>query len=105
MNYLLYFQTVGTDRNISDSVLEHRAELLSSFVKLYHRDLETVYEQCIANNGSYKTVADKFYHMFETYLPILQYNGSIFQNVSTLKIPPVRNLKLKLLFLLYLLYN
>ncbi|XP_031637723.1 uncharacterized protein LOC116350121 isoform X2 [Contarinia nasturtii] len=77
---------VGTDRNISQSLLEHRAELLSSLVRLFHCDIQTIYDQFSAS-GQYKNISEKLYHIFETYLPILQYNGNIFQNMPISKLP------------------
>lgn len=81
---------VGTDRNISDAALTYRSELLASVVRLYHRSLDTVYEQCMVS-ASYKTVTDKFYHIFETYLPLLQHQSSVFNSLPTLKMPPSAN--------------
>lgn len=77
---------MGTDRNISDYLLQHRADLLSSLVKFYHRDLQLVYDQ-FPLQSQYKNLSEKLYHIFETYLPILQYNGNIFQNVPKLRMP------------------
>lgn len=84
-----FILVVGTDRNISDSALTHRSELLATVVRLYHRSLETVYEHCMSISSNYKTVTDKFYHIFETYLPLLQHQSSVFNSVPTLKIPQV----------------
>lgn len=81
-------QAVGTDRNIAQSLLEHRAELLSSLLKLFHRDIQTIHDQFSAS-GQYKNLSEKLYHIFETYLPILQYNGNIFQNMPISKLPKV----------------
>lgn len=74
---------VGTDRNIQESLLIHRAELLVNILKVYHRDIETIFEQF----SEQKNFSDKLYHVFETYLPILQYNGSLLQNVYKLFLP------------------
>lgn len=83
-----FVKAVGTDRNVSQSLLEHRAELLSSLVKLFHHDIQTIYDQFSASN-QYKNMSEKLYHIFETYLPILQYNGNIFQNMPISKLPKV----------------
>lgn len=83
-----FFQAVGTDRNVSQSLLEHRAELLSSLLRLFHCDIQTIYDQFSAS-GQYKNMSEKLYHIFETYLPILQYNGNIFQNMPISKLPKV----------------
>lgn len=80
---------VGTDRCITDAALTYRSELLANVVRLYHKGLETVYEQCMANSSNYKTVTDKFYHIFEKYLPHLQHQSSVFNSLPTLKMPPV----------------
>lgn len=74
---------MGTDRNIQESLLNHRAELMVNILRLYHRDIETIFEQF----SEQKNFSDKLYHVFETYLPILQYNGSLLQNVYKLFLP------------------
>ncbi|CAD7011847.1 uncharacterized protein LOC101448490 isoform X2 [Ceratitis capitata] len=77
---------VGTDRNISDYLLQQRADLLASLVKFFHRDLQSVFDQ-FPQQAQYKNLSEKLYHIFETYLPILQRNGHIFQNVPKLRMP------------------
>lgn len=77
---------VGSDRNISEIVLEHRANFLYSLVKMYHCDINAIYDQS-SKNGQQTKFADKMYNIMESYLPLLQHNGNIFQNVSSLKIP------------------
>ncbi|XP_058979684.1 uncharacterized protein LOC131802923 isoform X2 [Musca domestica] len=81
-----FILAVGTDRNISDYLLQHRADLLSSLVKFYHRDLQLIYDQ-FALQSQNKNLSEKLYHIFETYLPILQYSGNVFQNIPKLRIP------------------
>ncbi|KAL1374416.1 hypothetical protein pipiens_018098, partial [Culex pipiens pipiens] len=81
-----FVMAVGSDRNISEVVLEHRANFLHSLLKLYHCDINTIYEQSNAA-GQQTKFADKLYGIIESYLPLLQFNGNIFQNVSSLKIP------------------
>lgn len=82
------FQAVGTDRNVNQSLLQHRAEMLSSLVRLFHCDIQTIYDQFSAS-GQYKNISEKLYHIFETYLPVLQYNANIFQNMPISKLPKV----------------
>ncbi|XP_062131811.1 uncharacterized protein LOC133842638 isoform X1 [Drosophila sulfurigaster albostrigata] len=79
---------VGTDRNIADQLLEHRANLLSSLLKFFHRDLQSLHEQYAqpAQQPS-RNLSEKLYHIFETYLPMLQRNGNTFQNVPKLRMP------------------
>ncbi|XP_055592952.1 uncharacterized protein LOC129744454 [Uranotaenia lowii] len=76
---------VGSDRNISENVLEHRANFLYTLVKMYHCDINAIHE--IYSNDQESKFPDKIYSIMESYLPLLQYNGNIFQNVSSLKIP------------------
>ncbi|KAH8376137.1 hypothetical protein KR200_001841 [Drosophila serrata] len=79
---------VGTDRNIGDELLEHRAELLSSLLKFFHRDLQTLYDQyALPPALNSRNLSEKLYHIFETYLPMLQRNGNTFQNVPRLRMP------------------
>lgn len=83
-----FVMAIGTDRNIHESILEHRAELLTSFIQLFHKNLQTIHEQ-FTISGQYKNLSDKFYHIFETYLPILQYNGLVLQNMPISLLPKV----------------
>lgn len=90
-----FILAIGTDRNLSNSILEHRANLLTSLVAFFHRDIQTMHDQFIAGDqtdgggggGTYKSLSEKLYHIFETYLPILQYNGNIFQNMPISRLP------------------
>ncbi|KAH8401247.1 hypothetical protein KR009_004023, partial [Drosophila setifemur] len=89
-NFLItsFIQAVGTDRNIGDQLLEHRAELLSSLLKFFHRDLQTLYDQyALPPAMTSRNLSEKLYHIFETYLPMLQRNGNTFQNVPRLRMP------------------
>lgn len=79
------FKAVGTDRNIDDWLLEYRADILNSLVSFFHNDIQIVSEQYPA----YTNFKEKLYSMFETYLRILQYSGSIFSNVPLLQLPKV----------------
>jgi Hermansky-Pudlak syndrome 4 protein len=78
-----FILAMGTDRNIQESLLQHRSELMVNVLKVYHRDIETIFEQF----SEQKNFSDKLYHIFETYLPILQYNGNLMQNVYKLFLP------------------
>ncbi|XP_058820648.1 uncharacterized protein LOC131682876 isoform X3 [Topomyia yanbarensis] len=53
---------------------------------MYHGNFNVIYEHTIADCNQTK-FSDKVYNIMESYLPLLQYNGNIFQNVSSLKIP------------------
>ncbi|XP_053696198.1 uncharacterized protein LOC128743619 isoform X2 [Sabethes cyaneus] len=77
---------VGSDRNISKVVLEHRANFLYALIKMYHGDLNILYEDVGAACQQTK-FSDKVYNIMESYLPLMQCNGNIFQNVSSLKVP------------------
>lgn len=81
---------VGTDRNISDSLIESRADLLTNLINLYHCNLLRVSKGEESENvlKSRKRLSEKLYQILETFLPILQYNnnGNIFQNQPKLKI-------------------
>lgn len=78
-----FILAMGTDRNIQESLLKHRAELMMSILRLYHQDIETIFSQF----NEQKNFSDKLYHIFETFLPILQYNGNLLQNVYKLFLP------------------
>lgn len=87
-----FILAVGTDRNLSNSMLEHRADLLSSLVSFFHKDIATMHDQfssCQVDGGGgiFKNLSDKLHYIFETYLPILQYNGNIFQNMPISRLP------------------
>ncbi|XP_059614070.1 uncharacterized protein LOC132260112 [Phlebotomus argentipes] len=82
-----FLLAIGTDRNVSDSILEHRAKMLTSLVKLFHRDLENIFDQCMNLSGQYRNFCTKLYYIMETYISAIQYHGNIFQNVPTLRLP------------------
>ncbi|XP_062545080.1 uncharacterized protein LOC134211818 isoform X3 [Armigeres subalbatus] len=81
-----FLLAVGSDRNMSEIVLEYRAHFLYTLLKMYHCDINAIYEQCKCDEQDTRFV-DKMYSIMESYLPLLQYNGNIFQNVSSLKLP------------------
>lgn len=74
---------MGTDRNIQESLLNHRAELMTKILRTYHSDINKIFESF----GDSKNFLDKLYHIFETYLPVLQHNSNILQNVYKLFLP------------------
>lgn len=74
---------MGTDRNIQESLLNHRNELMKNILKLYHCDINKIFEQF----DDAKKFSDKLYHIFETYLPVLQYNSNVLQNVYKQHLP------------------
>lgn len=81
---------MGTDRNIADELLQHRANLLSSLLRFFHRDLQSLHDQYAQTSQQHsRNLNEKLYHIFETYLPMLQRNGNTFQNVPKLRMPKV----------------
>lgn len=78
-----FILALGTDRNIQESLLNHRAELMTKILRLYHNDLNDIFE----NFSDQKNFSDKLYHIFETYLPVLQYNSNHLQNIYKLYLP------------------
>ncbi|XP_073956320.1 Hermansky-Pudlak syndrome 4 protein [Choristoneura fumiferana] len=81
--YGRYILAIGSDRNIPDWVLKNRASLLTSMIKVYHGDLQTLAAQL----PEPRRLAEKLYQVFETYLPVLQYGCHIFQRVPMLSLP------------------
>lgn len=81
--YGRFIIAMGTDRNIQESLLDHRNELMKSILKLYHCDINKIFEQF----DDAKKFSEKLYHIFETYLPVLQYNSNVLQNVYKLHLP------------------
>ncbi|KAJ0176410.1 hypothetical protein K1T71_007589 [Dendrolimus kikuchii] len=73
--YVLKHLVIIYDRNIPDWVLKNRANLLTSMLKVYHGDLQTL----AAQMEDQKRLSEKLYQVFETYLPVLQYGCHIFQ--------------------------
>ncbi|XP_065093601.1 uncharacterized protein HPS4 [Ochlerotatus camptorhynchus] len=71
---------------MSETVLEHRANFLYILIQMYHCDIVSIYEKFISTEHE-KQFVDKMFSIMESYLPLLQFNGNIFQNVSSLKIP------------------
>ncbi|KAM3957162.1 Hermansky-Pudlak syndrome 4 protein [Aphomia sociella] len=81
--YGRYILAIGSDRNIPDWVLKNRAKLLTSMIKVYHGDLQTLATQM----EDQRRLSEKLYQIFETYLPVLQYGCHIFQRVPMLSLP------------------
>lgn len=79
-------KVVGTDRNIADWVLEYRANILSSFIKFFHKNLECM-SKLYDSKDNFRT---KLYYMFETYLKVLMYGGNMFSNIPSIQLPKVR---------------
>lgn len=77
---------MGTDRNIQDWILERRADILESLLKLFHCDFIKILESF---NNDRNRFTEKLYQMFETYLPILQYSANLFSNIPVIKLPKV----------------
>ncbi|KAF5286693.1 hypothetical protein FQA39_LY16176 [Lamprigera yunnana] len=81
--YGRYIMAIGTDRNIADWVLEHRADVLTSLISFFHHDLQKMSELYPGSDN----LSAKLYHMFETYLKILTYGGHTFFNIPTIQLP------------------
>ena len=82
----IFFQTIGTDQNIPDWVLEHRADTLNQLIQFYHRDLETISSLAGPDTNHF---TNKLNQIFETYIPILPYAANIFGNIPTIRLPKV----------------
>ncbi|XP_063222092.1 uncharacterized protein LOC134530805 isoform X2 [Bacillus rossius redtenbacheri] len=76
-----YFLVVGTDRNIPDEVLEHRAVTLLDIIQFYHCDLETM----VRSAGT--AVKDRLALMLDTYLPMLQYASNLLGVIPSIRLP------------------
>ncbi|XP_063972551.1 uncharacterized protein LOC135160191 isoform X2 [Diachasmimorpha longicaudata] len=79
-----YILAIGTDRNIQDWILERRGDFLEQILKFFHCDLDTISHSL---NNDRNKFAEKLYQMLETYLPILQYNASLFSSIPMIKLP------------------
>ena len=80
------FQTIGTDQNIPDWVLEHRADTFNHLIEFYHRDIETISSLAGPDTNHF---TNKLNQIFETYIPILPYAANIFGNIPTIRLPKV----------------
>lgn len=78
---------MGTDRNVNDWLLKHRAKTLYSLVNFFHKDFESL--ATIYKNDS---LSAKLYHIFETYLKIIVFGGNIFSHIPSLVLPKVSGL-------------
>ncbi|KAL3271233.1 hypothetical protein HHI36_021727 [Cryptolaemus montrouzieri] len=78
-----YLLAVGTDRNVSDWILLHRNNLLTSLIKFYHKDIEEMAEIY----GNSDALSAKMYHMCETYLKIISFGGNTFSIIPTISLP------------------
>ncbi|XP_053677882.1 uncharacterized protein LOC128728252 [Anopheles nili] len=81
-----FMLAVGSDRNIADSILEYRANLLSSLIELYHGDFNTLYNSFVEKEQKNR-FNEKVFCLMESSLPLLQFNGNIFQNMPLLRLP------------------
>ncbi|VEN61177.1 unnamed protein product [Callosobruchus maculatus] len=77
-----YLLGVGTDRNITDLLLEHRANAVYSLVKFFHNDFVS-----LADLYQGESLPAKLYHIFDTYLKMLTFGGNIFSHIPTLNLP------------------
>ncbi|XP_067010948.2 BLOC-3 complex member HPS4 isoform X2 [Anabrus simplex] len=78
-----YILTVGTDRNIPNWILEHRADTLHQLVQFYHKDFDTM-SSAISSENQFLS---KLNQIFEVYVPIVQFSGNIFGNIPTIRLP------------------
>ncbi|KAJ9590905.1 hypothetical protein L9F63_016062, partial [Diploptera punctata] len=83
-HYGRYILTMGTDRNIPDWVLEHRADTMNHLIQFYHKDLETI---CLSVGSDNLQFTKKLNQMFETYIPILPYAANMFGNIPVIRLP------------------
>nr|CAH7734760.1 unnamed protein product [Callosobruchus chinensis] len=77
-----YLLGVGTDRNITDLLLEHRANTVYSLVKFFHNDFVS-----LADLYQGESLPAKLYHIFDTYLKMLAFGGNVFSHIPTLNLP------------------
>ncbi|XP_065199464.1 uncharacterized protein HPS4 isoform X1 [Planococcus citri] len=77
-----YILCVGTDRNISDWVLEKRCEMLHNTLIFFHGNLSVFHEDCEHDVG-----LERLTNAMEVYLPTLLYAGNIFSNTPTIRLP------------------
>ncbi|KAJ3664390.1 hypothetical protein Zmor_008565 [Zophobas morio] len=81
--YGRYLMAVGTDRNIADWLLEHRANTMSSLISFFHQDIEVMSKLYTESSK----LSAKLYQLFETYLKYLFLGGNIFAYSPSLKLP------------------
>ncbi|XP_044269482.1 uncharacterized protein LOC123014426 isoform X2 [Tribolium madens] len=81
--YGRYLMAVGTDRNIADWLLEHRANTMSSLISFFHQDIE-IMSKLYDNSAK---LSAKLYQLFETYLKYMFLGGNIFSYTPSLKLP------------------
>ncbi|CAH0752855.1 unnamed protein product [Bemisia tabaci] len=84
-----YILFVGSDQNLSDTILQTRAETLYQLIRFYHRDICTVNDVVSKQPGD--SLSEKLAHMFQIYLPVLQYATNVFGNIPTFKLPKSAN--------------
>uniref|UniRef100_A0A182Q042 CCZ1/INTU/HSP4 first Longin domain-containing protein n=1 Tax=Anopheles farauti TaxID=69004 RepID=A0A182Q042_9DIPT len=81
-----FMLAVGSDRNIAESILEYRASLLAALIELYHGDFNTLYNVYLEKEHK-NGFNEKVFCLMEACLPLLQFNGNIFQNMPLLRLP------------------
>ncbi|ETN61634.1 hypothetical protein AND_006701 [Anopheles darlingi] len=81
-----FMLAVGSDRNVPDSILEYRANLLSTLIELFHGNFNTLYNVFVEKEQK-NGFNEKVFCVMESCLPMLQFNGNIFQNMPSLRLP------------------
>ncbi|XP_035782545.1 uncharacterized protein LOC118461390 [Anopheles albimanus] len=81
-----FMLAVGSDRNVADSILEYRANLLSTLIELFHGNFNTLYNVFVEKEQK-SGFNEKVFCVMESCLPMLQFNGNIFQNMPSLRLP------------------
>lgn len=83
-----YVLAVGTDRNVGESILKQRSDLLSALLQLYHNDIEEISSSLKGERDDQRNnLSNKLCQIFDTYLSILQYNGNILNDIVLLDLP------------------
>lgn len=88
-NFLCFpsLQCVGTDRNIPDSVLRARADILNKLLKFFHGDFGMILSDL--STTCRRSLFDRLSSMFEIYLPVMIFAGNIFSTIPVLTLPKV----------------
>lgn len=83
------WQVIGTDRNVNQSLLEQRADILNSLIKLFHNNLQSISDEMSIGYQGKTTLPERLFYIFETFLPMLTYRGNVFRHMPIAKLPKV----------------
>lgn len=78
---------MGTDRNIPNWIIEQRAYIVHNLFEFYHLNLDSL--ASLHEGPASNQFITRLGQIFDVYIPIIQSNGNIYENISNIKLPKV----------------